>query len=98
MVAACALWTGSEIPILSTLMREADGKTHVDSDQHDEGRFSRAAWLTWMREAGFDDVHRWIGETTTCSPASRIPSSRASLFSRLSSSSDLSSQRAHGLV
>lgn len=35
------------------LMREADGSTHVDSDRHREGLFPRAAWLTWMREAGF---------------------------------------------
>lgn len=35
------------------LMREADGSTHVDSDRHREGLFPRAAWLTWIREAGF---------------------------------------------
>jgi SAM-dependent methyltransferase len=40
------------------LMREADGRTHVDSDRHREGLFPRAAWFTWMREAGFKPTSR----------------------------------------
>jgi SAM-dependent methyltransferase len=38
----------------SFLMREADGTLHVDSDRHEEGLFPRAAWLEWLREAGFE--------------------------------------------
>lgn len=40
------------------LMRETDASTHVDSDRHQEGLFPRAAWLTWIREAGFDASSR----------------------------------------
>jgi SAM-dependent methyltransferase len=36
------------------LMREADGAVHSDSDVHIEGLFPRAAWLQWLREAGFE--------------------------------------------
>ena len=40
------------------LMREANGSTHVDSDQHLEGLFPRAAWLAWIHDAGFDAASR----------------------------------------
>jgi SAM-dependent methyltransferase len=40
------------------LMREADGTTHVDSDRHREGLFSRAAWLAWLGNAGFEVARR----------------------------------------
>jgi SAM-dependent methyltransferase len=40
------------------LLRGADGQVHVESDRHVEGLFPRAAWLIWLREAGFDAVSR----------------------------------------
>jgi SAM-dependent methyltransferase len=40
------------------LLREADGSTRVESDRHVEGLFPRAAWITWLREAGFDAASR----------------------------------------
>jgi len=30
----------------------------VESDRHVEGLFPRAAWLTWLRDAGFDSKSR----------------------------------------
>jgi SAM-dependent methyltransferase len=44
------------------LMRDADGSTRVDSDRHVAGLFPRAAWLTWIAEAGFaahSRMDRW---------------------------------------
>jgi hypothetical protein len=35
------------------LMRQPDGSTHVEMDRRREGLFPRAAWLTWLNEAGF---------------------------------------------
>ena len=40
------------------LLREGDGSVRVESDRHVEGLFPRSAWLTWLREAGFDAVSR----------------------------------------
>lgn len=40
------------------LLRETDGTVRVDSDYHREGLFSRAAWLSWMEEAGFSATSR----------------------------------------
>jgi SAM-dependent methyltransferase len=34
-------------------MREADGRTSIESDRHVEGLFYRDDWLRWMSEAGF---------------------------------------------
>jgi hypothetical protein len=34
-------------------MREADGRTSIESDRHVEGLFYREDWLRWMSEAGF---------------------------------------------
>jgi ubiquinone/menaquinone biosynthesis C-methylase UbiE len=34
-------------------MREADGRTTIESDRHIEGLFSREDWIRWMTEAGF---------------------------------------------
>jgi SAM-dependent methyltransferase len=36
------------------VLREADGSTRVEHDRHIEGLFPRAAWLAWLRDAGFD--------------------------------------------
>ena len=36
------------------LLREADGSARAEYDRHVEGLFPRAAWLTWLRDAGFD--------------------------------------------
>jgi SAM-dependent methyltransferase len=36
------------------LLREPDGSTRVEHDRHVEGLFSRADWLRWLSEAGFD--------------------------------------------
>ena len=38
----------------SFLLRDADGTVTVDGERHLEGLFPRAAWLEWLREAGFD--------------------------------------------
>lgn len=35
------------------LLREPSGAVTVDSDRHQFGLFSRGAWLTWIRAAGF---------------------------------------------
>jgi SAM-dependent methyltransferase len=35
------------------LLREANGEVHLDSDRHQFGVYPRAAWLEWLREAGF---------------------------------------------
>jgi SAM-dependent methyltransferase len=35
------------------LLREADGSVTSDMDRHRCGLFARAAWLAWLREAGF---------------------------------------------
>ena len=35
------------------LLRAADGSMRVESDHHIEGLFPRAAWLTWLGDAGF---------------------------------------------
>ena len=40
------------------LLREADGSVRMEIDRHVEGLFPRAAWLTWLREAGFDATSR----------------------------------------
>lgn len=40
------------------LLRDANGDTHVDEDRHREGLFPREAWLTWLREAGFEATSR----------------------------------------
>jgi len=40
------------------LLRDADGRVRVDSDRHVEGVFPRAAWLEWLRGAGFDATSR----------------------------------------
>jgi SAM-dependent methyltransferase len=42
----------------SFLLREADGSVRHELDRHVEGLFARAAWLTWLREAGFDATSR----------------------------------------
>lgn len=40
------------------LLREADGRIHVDADRHVEGLFPRDAWRTWLEEVGFIvDIH-----------------------------------------
>lgn len=44
--------------MFSFLLREPDGTVHVDSDRHTEGLFPREAWLTWLRETGFDPTAR----------------------------------------
>jgi SAM-dependent methyltransferase len=44
------------------LLRDVDGAVRTESDRHVEGLFPRAAWLHWLREAGFDAtsrVDRW---------------------------------------
>lgn len=40
------------------LLRDTDGVVHVDSDRHREGLFPRAAWLSWLQEAGFAATSR----------------------------------------
>jgi SAM-dependent methyltransferase len=40
------------------LLREADGSVRVEADRHIEGIFPRAAWLAWLRDAGFDAASR----------------------------------------
>lgn len=40
------------------LLREPDGTVRVDSDHHQNGLFSRAAWLSWIEEAGFSATSR----------------------------------------
>ena len=40
------------------LLRESEGSVRVDSDRHVEGLFPRAAWLAWLREAGFEASSR----------------------------------------
>jgi SAM-dependent methyltransferase len=48
--------------VYAFLLREADGSVRVESDRHVEGLFPRAAWLTWLRDAGFDSrsrLDRW---------------------------------------
>jgi SAM-dependent methyltransferase len=40
------------------LMREVDGTTHAETDRHREGLFPRAAWLTFLHEAGFSSTSR----------------------------------------
>jgi SAM-dependent methyltransferase len=39
-------------------LREPGGATHVEHETHIEGLFSRAAWLTWLGEAGFATTSR----------------------------------------
>jgi len=36
------------------LLRDADGRVTVELDRHKDGCFSRADWLMWFDEAGFD--------------------------------------------
>lgn len=36
------------------LLRESDGSVRVEHDRHVEGLFSRADWLRWLTDAGFD--------------------------------------------
>ena len=36
------------------VFREADGSVHVEHDRHVEGLFTRAEWLRWLTEAGFE--------------------------------------------
>ncbi len=36
------------------LLREPDGSVHVEHDRHVEGLFTRAEWLRWLTEAGFE--------------------------------------------
>lgn len=40
------------------LLRSPDGRVAVESDHHREGLFPRAAWLEWMRAAGFSASSR----------------------------------------
>jgi SAM-dependent methyltransferase len=40
------------------LLREADGSVTSDMDRHRCGLFARAAWLAWLREAGFVPARR----------------------------------------
>ncbi len=40
------------------LLREADGSVTSDMDRHRCGLFARAAWLAWLREAGFSPARR----------------------------------------
>jgi len=40
------------------LLREADGTVRVDGDRHQNGLFSRVAWLSWMQEVGFSVTSR----------------------------------------
>jgi SAM-dependent methyltransferase len=54
------MWTWDPDPADETfevayalLLRDAAGHVHVDSDRHREGLFPYAAWMTWLREAGF---------------------------------------------
>ncbi len=35
------------------LLRDRDGSVHVDMDRHKFGIFPRAAWLSWLEQAGF---------------------------------------------
>jgi trans-aconitate methyltransferase len=36
------------------LLRDRDGSVRVEHDRHIEGLFSRAQWLQWLSEAGFE--------------------------------------------
>jgi SAM-dependent methyltransferase len=36
------------------VLREADGRVHVEHDRHQEGCFPRADWLAWLDQAGLD--------------------------------------------
>jgi SAM-dependent methyltransferase len=40
------------------LLREAGGEVNVEGDRHQCGLFSRAAWLAWLRDAGFAPTSR----------------------------------------
>jgi len=44
--------------MFSLLLRNANGDVQVDSDRHREGLFPRAAWLSWLHEAGFTAMSR----------------------------------------
>ena len=44
--------------VYAFLLREADGSVRAEVDRHVEGIFPRAAWLTWLGEAGFDATSR----------------------------------------
>jgi SAM-dependent methyltransferase len=40
------------------LLRDATGAVGADHDHHQFGLFARAAWLSWLAEAGFDATSR----------------------------------------
>jgi len=44
--------------IYAFLLRQTDGSVRVEPDRHVEGLFPRAAWLAWLREAGFKATTR----------------------------------------
>lgn len=51
------------------LLREADGRVHVDVEQHQHGCFARADWLAWLRETGFEARARtdpWSRDVFVC--------------------------------
>jgi SAM-dependent methyltransferase len=51
------------------ILRDAEGGTTFDSDRHREGLFPRAAWLEWIRDAGFtaasSRMDRWHRDVFT---------------------------------
>lgn len=59
------MWTWDQNPADQTfdvayafLLRDETGAVHVDSDRHEEGVFPHAAWLSWLRDAGFASTSR----------------------------------------
>jgi SAM-dependent methyltransferase len=51
------------------ILREPDGRVHVDGEQQLHGLFARADWLAWLREAGFDPRNRidpWKRDVFIC--------------------------------
>jgi SAM-dependent methyltransferase len=59
------MWTWDQNPsdhifevAFAFLLRDANGETHIDQDRHREGVFPREAWMSWLREAGFDATSR----------------------------------------
>ena len=36
------------------VLRDAEGNVHTESERHIEGLFTRAQWLQWLRETGFE--------------------------------------------
>ncbi len=44
--------------LFAFLLRDADGRVHVDSDHHHFGVFPRASWLDWMEQEGLATTSR----------------------------------------